>query len=146
MVVVSCSIVRNAIQNFENRLKFYFVFHSKRSTLLRFLSFKSNIKQEMAELDFSDTNSSDTTNFVFPNLLICSYQSHSRLKIRQNYPFVTGRLIRQMYGLDGRPNPYLDKLNMTQFFIDTAPNIKVKSSKHFSITNFQGFDLSNWWP
>ena len=100
----------------------------------------------MAELDFSDTNSSDTTNFVFPNLLICSYQSHSRLKIRQNYPFVTGRLIRQMYGLDGRPNPYLDKLNLTQFFIDTAPNIKVESSKHFGITNFQGFDLSNWWP
>ena len=30
-----------------------------------------------------------------------------------------------MYDLDGRPNPYLDKLNMTQFFIDTAPNIKV---------------------
>ena len=123
-------------KKFLKQNKNRFVINCKRSTLLRFLSFKSNIKQEMAELDFSDTNSSDTTNFVFPNLLICSYQSHSRLKIRRNFPFVTGRLIRQMYGLDGRPNPYLDKLNMTQFFIDTAPNIKVKSFRHFSLTDF----------
>lgn len=59
------------------------------------------------------------------NQFIKTHQSHSRLKIRQNYPFITGRVIRKMYDLDGRPNPYLDKLNMTQFFIDTAPNIKV---------------------
>ena len=39
------------------------------------------------------------------------------------YPYET--LLRQMYDTQGKPNPAMDFLNLTQFQIDTSPDIKI---------------------
>ena len=33
--------------------------------------------------------------------------------------------LRQMYDTQGKPNPAMDNLNLTQFQIDTSPDIKI---------------------
>ena len=39
------------------------------------------------------------------------------------FPWKT--LLRQMYDTQGKPNPAMDFFNLTQFQIDTAPDIKI---------------------
>jgi len=65
----------------------------------------------------------------FPNLMVCNFQSHSRHKVKRLYPFLNSRILNKFYRTGNAslfPPDKLDainSINMTQFYIDTAPDI-----------------------
>ena len=69
---------------------------------------------------------------AFPDLMLCNYQSHSRWKIMQKYPMVRSTVIMDLYQAEGDIHTrnqddidVLNNLNLTQFIIDTEPEIRI---------------------
>ena len=52
-----------------------------RSTLLRFASFKSNMKSTTAQTEFDFDGELNNFTFQYPNILLCNYQGYTRSKL-----------------------------------------------------------------
>ena len=55
---------------------------------------------------------------------IC-YLAYRKQGLYQLIKYAYETQLRQMYDTQGKPNPAMDYLNLTQFQIDTSPDIKI---------------------
>ena len=58
-----------------------------------------------------------------PRFMLCSYQGHSRHKIKAKYPEVNSTMITHLYSANITGSTSYEHINLTQFAWDTKPDI-----------------------
>lgn len=89
----------------------------------RYLRFSTSFKDIR---ESPSTNNHDASTPRFPNLMVCNYQSHSRMKIKEKFPNVHWKQLASLYQTDVNSTQFGDDINdidAKQFGIQTRPNI-----------------------